>query len=144
MRSTLIPFSGSPGATGGEWRAPRLLAPDVSGISPNERDILASADVIFCEQSADAGSLACAAPRAFIEQVRGSDPAQLPAVSIDRARRLADDGWRVVWLASADRAGSLAHLQPANPGAAGGGSDPAAARAYEPHRLATAFNGLAG
>ena len=144
MRSTQIPFSGSPGDTRAEWGRIRRVAPDMGGISPNERDILAGADVIFFEQGADVDSLAVAAPRAFIEPVCGCDRVQSRAVSIDRARRLADDGWRVVWLTSADGHGSFAPLQQASPGQGGAGADVVAAHPYEPHQLATAFNGLAG
>lgn len=144
MRSTQIPSSGSPGDTRGERGPMLLVASDVGGIAPRQRDFLVLADVIFCEQDADIAGLASAAPRALIEQVRGGERAPSRAVAINRACRLADDGWRVVWLTSADRTGSLANCAQVTPVHDDGGADIATARPYEPHPLATAFNGLAG
>ncbi len=143
MRSTQIPSSGSPGDTRVERGPMLLVVSDVGRIAPSERDFLAAADVVFCEQVADIGSLMLAAPRALIEPVRGSDQGQSRA-SITRARRLADDGWRVVWLTSADRTGSLANCAQVTPVHDDDGANLAVARPYEPHPLATAFNGLAG
>jgi hypothetical protein len=137
MRSTQIPSSGPPSQTPGIWVPIRLVASDVGGIGPSEQEVLATADVIFCEQDADIASLALAAPRALIEQVRGN-------VSMTRARGLANDGWRVVWLTSEGRAASPAACDEAGPGREDGGAELSAARSYEPHPLATAFNGLAG
>lgn len=144
MRSTQIPSSWSPGDIRVERGPTLLVASDVGGIAPSERDFLAAADVIFCEQVADIGSLMLAAPRALIEPVRGGERAPSRAVSINRACHLADDGWRVVWLTSADRTGSLPNCAQVTPVHDDSGTNLAAARPYEPHPLATAFNGLAG
>ena len=137
MGSTQISSSGSPNPTPGEWLPIRLVALDVGGIGPSQREVLATADVIFCDAGADIASLRLTAPRALIEPVRDS-------ASMARARGLASDGWRVVWLTSADRASSL--VPSGEPGRArdDAGVQLTAARSYEPHQLATAFNGLAG
>ena len=137
MGSTQISSSGSPNPTPGEWPPIRLVALDVGGIGTSQREVLATADVIFCDADADIASLRLTAPRALIEPVRGN-------ASMARARGLAFDGWRVVWLTSADRAGSL--VPSGEPGRTrdDAGVQLTAARSYEPHQLATAFNGLAG
>ena len=96
MRSIQIPSSGRPNPTLGEWPPIRLLASGVGDIGPSEREVLATADVIFCDADGDIASLRLTAPRALVEQVRGN-------ASMARARDLASDGWRVVWLTSADK-----------------------------------------
>ena len=137
MRSIQIPSSGRPNPTLGEWPPIRLVASGVGDIGPSEREVLATADVIFCDADADIASLRLTAPRALVEQVRGN-------ASMARARDLASDGWRVVWLTSADRAGSLAYSGELGRTRDDAGPQLTAARSYEPHQLATAFNGLAG
>ena len=119
------------------------------GSDPGDRSAdaqaaLARADAIFCEESAGPDILSLAAPGALVELVAADrNHAVVRALFIARARKLAGDGWRVVWVAPNDTAGLAADL--GHVGAAGGGADdgaPTAART--PHVFATALNGLAG
>jgi hypothetical protein len=111
-----------------------------------QRSALAAADVVLHEENVDPAALAFVARGAFVEPVVANGHAMLARASaIARARKLASEGWRVVWLAAGD-ANHLA-LDFAKAGIASG--DGAAAGAFvasgrEPHLLATALNGLAG
>ena len=114
------------------------------GISPTARAALAAADVVFCDDDADRGVVALTSPGALVEfvAVNGAGAWSRP-LSVARARRLAGDGWRVVWVASENVA------LPADCERMDGVTDAVAvergsARVGAPHALATAFNGLAG
>jgi hypothetical protein len=103
-------------------------------ISPTGRAALAAADVVFCDDDVDPGVVALTRPCALVEfvSVNGAGAWSRP-LSIARARRLARDGWRVVWIASAnvDLPSDCEQTD-------------CAVEAGAPHALATAFNGLAG
>jgi hypothetical protein len=123
------------GNTGGA-----LLLIRCSGqISAEQRAALTAADVVCVETGIEAGIVAAAARSALVEPVPtfGSpDPAHQHALA--RARRLAADGWRVVWL-------SRSAVDPVGTEFASGDAAAAAlAAAPAPHALATALNGLAG
>lgn len=111
-----------------------------------QRSVLAAADVVLHEEDVDPAVLAFVARGAFVEPVATNGHAMLARASaIARARKLASEGWRVVWLAAGD-ADHLA-LDFAKAGLASG--DGAAAGAFvasgrEPHLLGTPLNGLAG
>ena len=106
--------------------------------------VLASADAIFCEEAVDPTGLALVAPGVFIERVPVDDD-RAPArfLLLDRARRLASDGWRVVWLVPGDSETASADIR-----AAGAVTmcDVADCRKslYRRHAVATVQNGLAG
>jgi hypothetical protein len=103
-------------------------------ISPTARVALAAADVVFCDDDADRGVVALTSPGALVEfvAVNGAGAWSRP-LSIARARRLACDGWRVVWITSVN-----VDLPPDCEQA------DCAVEAGAPYALATAFNGLAG
>ena len=98
---------------------------------------LMTADVVFAEERVEAAILALSPRSALVEPVAGENgPSPARERAVARARRLADDGWRVVWLAAA---GSR------DIGNDFGGVDTAdLAATCAPHQLATALNGLAG
>jgi hypothetical protein len=115
------------------------------------RAALAAADSVLHDDDVDPRILAFVPHGVFVEPVAtGSDcaPAKSPATA--RARKLAFEGWRVVWLVSGDDR----HCPPALAAACGaihfctdGGShepQPATVDGHGPQPLATAFNGLAG
>jgi hypothetical protein len=110
------------------------------------RAVLAAADSVLHDDDVDPRILALVPHGAFVEPV-ASDSDCTPAIA--RARKLASEGWRVVWLVSDDDRHSPAAL------AAGGaihvctdvcvhGPQAAAVNGRDPKSLATAFNGLAG
>jgi hypothetical protein len=103
-------------------------------ISPMVRAKLGAADAVFCDDDADRGVVALTSPGALVEfvAVNGAGAWSRP-LSIARARRLAGDGWRVVWIASAN-VDLPSDCDQAD----------CAVEAGAPHALATAFNGLAG
>jgi hypothetical protein len=143
MPLDLIAYPGTPGASC--EIGPALLARSDPGCrSSDVRAALARADVIFCEEDPGPEILRLAAPEAVVEFVSGDwNHAAARGLSISRARMLASDGWRVVWLAPGGSAGLAADL--GHDGLARGGiDDDAATAAPTPHVLATAFNGLAG
>jgi siroheme synthase len=114
------------------------------------RAALAAADSVLHDDDVDPRILALVPHGAFVEPVASDSdctPAKSPAIA--RARKLASEGWRVVWLVSDDdrhppvalAAGSTIHVctdvcvhEP----------QAAAVNAHGPKPLATAFNGLAG
>lgn len=114
------------------------------------RAALAAADSVLHDDNVDPRILALVPHGAFVEPVAcGTDCAPAQSAAIARARKLASEGWRVVWLVSDDDRSPPAAL------AAGGAihvcSDscahepqPAMADGRGPQPLATAFNGLAG
>jgi hypothetical protein len=123
---------------------PLLIGSDPSATSPSPEAALAWADVIFCEEHPSSDILSLAAPGALVELVpAGGDHTALRALSISRARTLAHDGWRVVWVAprgSADLAADFGYIAVGHGAIDDGGTT----AARTPHVLATAFNGLAG
>jgi hypothetical protein len=123
-----------------------LIGSEPDCTSPLARAALAAADVVFCDENADRDILRLVAPGALVELVSGDggrDPTR--ALSISRARKLAGDGWRVVWITSAQSVGSAADLgDVGHPIAGADDISVAAAEAYQPHAFATALNGLAG
>ena len=106
-------------------------------LSAGERAALTTADVVFAEGSTEPAIVALCPRSALVEPVAGEgDPSPARERTVARARRLAADGWRVVWLAAAGSS---------DVGNDFGGVDTAdLAAAPAPHRLATALNGLAG
>ncbi len=114
------------------------------------RAALAAADVVLHDDDVDPRILALVPHDAFVEPVASDSdcaPAECPAIA--RARKLASEGWRVVWLVSDDdrhppaalAAGGIIHVctdvcvhQPR----------PAMVNERGPQPFATAFNGLAG
>jgi hypothetical protein len=113
-------------------------------IPPDIRAALACADIVFCDEGAERGFAASVGPSTLVECVPddGGRAWWRPSV-LARAGRLAGDGWRVVWVASAksELPGDFAPMANSTRSLAGefvtGGPD-------APHPLATAFNGLAG
>ena len=114
------------------------------------RAALAAADSILHDDDVDPRILALVPHGAFVEPVASDTdctPAKSPAIA--RARKLASEGWRVVWLVSDDDRYPPAAF-------AGGGTihvctdvcvhepQAAAVNGRGPKPLATAFNGLAG
>ena len=126
------------------WR-PKLIALRKPGdISPKAQAVVAGADIIFCEEEAYGGILALVSSGALVETVSVTgDRTWSRAFSVARARKLAADGWRVVWVAAAE-ANDLPGFECADGLGDAGATDPAAPSAYAPHPLATPFNGLAG
>jgi len=114
------------------------------------RAALAAADSVLHDDDIDPRILALVPHGAFVEPVASDSdctPAKSPAIA--RARKLASEGWRVVWLVSDDDRHPPAAL------AAGGNihvctdvcahePQAAAVNGPGPKPLATAFNGLAG
>jgi siroheme synthase len=114
------------------------------------RAALAAADSVLHDDDVDPRILALVPHGAFVEPVASDSdctPAKSPAIA--RARKLASEGWRVVWLVSDDDGHPSAAL------AVGGTvhvctdvcaheSQAAAVNGRGPKPLATAFNGLAG
>jgi hypothetical protein len=107
---------------------------------------LAAADVVFHEDNSGSGILAHAPRGALVEPVP-ADGHDMPARSaaLARARRLAGDGWRVVWLVSGDAEPSALDFPDADPVAEDRDASVGVAGSISaPHLLATALNGLAG
>jgi hypothetical protein len=115
-------------------------------LARSARAALAAADSVLHDDDVDPRILALVPHGAFVEPV-ASDSDCTPAIA--RARKLASEGWRVVWLVSDDERHPPAAL------AAGGTihvctdvcvHEPQAAALNRrgPQSLATAFNGLAG
>ena len=114
------------------------------------RAALAAADSVLHDDDIDPRILALVPHRACVEPVASDSdctPTKSPAIA--RARKLASEGWRVVWLVSSDDRHPLAAL------AVGGtihvctdvcAHEPqaAAVNGRGPKPLATAFNGLVG
>jgi hypothetical protein len=110
------------------------------------RSALAAADVVLLEEGVEPSALNLVAQAAFVERVETyGDPIIGRASGIARARKLASEGWRVVWLA-AGNAEQLAD-ELADAGLATGGccaADAVVTVEREPRLLATPLNGLAG
>jgi hypothetical protein len=119
-------------------------------LARSARAALAAADSVLHDDDVDPEILALVRHGAFVEPVAaGNDRAPARSPAIARARKLAFEGWRVVWLVSDDDRHPPAAL------AAGGTihvctdvcvhePQAAAVNGHGPHPLATAFNGLAG
>jgi hypothetical protein len=110
------------------------------------RSALAAADVVLHEENVDPVILKLVGRGAFVEPVSANGhPTFARASAIGRARKLAGEGWRVVWLVAGDT-NHLA-LDFAEAGLVAGdctAADAFVASGREPHMLATALNGLAG
>jgi hypothetical protein len=118
-----------------------------SGEMPRaQRSVLAAADVVLHEGNVDPAILKLVRQGAFVEPVSVSGhPTLTRAFAIARARKLAGEGWRVVWLV----AGDADHLAPdfAEAGLVAGdhgAADAVVVSGRAPRLLATALNGLAG
>ncbi|MGH7031279.1 MAG: SAM-dependent methyltransferase [Stellaceae bacterium] len=127
--------------------------PDRPGeLSWPARAALSAADAVIHDGSADPDTLALVPRGCFVEAVQGD---------IARVRKLAGEGWRVVWLVVGDPSISLATLANAErlagagiaigtiaslPSGGPGGDRPIASlgATLAPQSFATAFNGLAG
>lgn len=128
---------------------PRLMLINACGFSPAgmsqaATDALAAADLVLHEDGIDASIAALVPSGALLEPVSARGSAVTKSLALARARRLASEGWRVVWLSSGDVEGLAADF--AKAGLALNNDTRAAsfANAAPPHRLATGFNGLAG
>ncbi len=120
-------------------------------LAQSARAALAAADSVLHDDDVDPRILALVPHGAFVEPVASDSdcaPAKSPAIA--RARKLASEGWRVVWLVSDDD-----RRHPPAALAAGGAihvctdacahePQAAAVNGHGPKPLATAFNGLAG
>jgi hypothetical protein len=107
---------------------------------------LAAADVVFHEDGADSAIMAHVPRGAMVEPVP-ADGHDVPARSaaLARARRLAGDGWRVVWLTAGDAENTAFEFADAGPAVEERDATAGfAASMRTPHLLATALNGLAG
>jgi uroporphyrin-III C-methyltransferase len=117
---------------------------------------LAAADAVVHDGGVDPDTLALIPHRCFVEAVPGNEA--LPG-NIARVRKLAGEGWRVVWLVVGDPANSPDKRADAERLAAagitirtiaslsGGGSDGVdriGCNTLAPQSFATALNGLAG
>jgi hypothetical protein len=113
-------------------------------ISPKARAVITGADIIFCEEEAYGGILGLVSSGALVETVSViGHRTWSRAFSVARARKLAADGWRVVWVAAAE-ADDIPEFECADGIGAAVVADPAAPSVSAPHPLATPFNGLAG
>jgi hypothetical protein len=127
-------------------------AVDPSALPSSARTALAAADAVLYDRGVDSRILALARQNAFLEPVAGSDDLAAATIAIARVRKLASEGWRVVWLVRAD----LDQLSAAIDGASGcadlhictdlctHAEQALFALARGPQTLASAFNGLAG
>jgi len=115
-------------------------------LSALERWALAAADVVLHEADIDPPILALTNRGAFFEPlVADGHPSLIRASGIARARKLASEGWRVVWLVTGDAAPLAADFAEAGLVLAGfAAADAFVASGGGPHLLATALNGLAG
>jgi hypothetical protein len=105
-------------------------------LAAGERTALTSADVVFVEAGVDAALVALTPRHALIEAVPGEgSPIPVRERAVARAQRLAEDGWRVVWLTATAAGDQVIDLVE---------SEAAFALARPPHMFATALNGLAG
>ena len=107
------------------------------------RAALAAADSVLHDDHVDPRILALVPHGAFVEPV-ASDSDCTPAIA--RARKLASEGWRVVWLVSDDDRHPPAALGAIHVCTEVCVHEPqaAAVNGRGPKPLATAFNGLAG
>jgi hypothetical protein len=123
--------------------APVILPPELwqgGAIAPPAQQVLARADIVFCEETGAAEALAQLGRKAPVEWVCAHEtPAR--ELAIARALRLAGDGWRVVWITSADAPALPPEFAPPGAGATAA-TVPLAA--LPQHALATGLNGLAG
>jgi hypothetical protein len=144
MPSHDIASSGPPIDVASAGRPMLISVRGPGDISPKARAVVAGADIIFCEGEACGGILALVSSGALVETVSVTgDRTWSRAFSVARARKLAADGWRVVWVAAAE-ADDLPEFECADGIGGAGVADPAAPSARAPHPLATPFNGLAG
>ena len=143
--------SGSPGAGCGCIFLIRSDPAHAYMLAGPARAALAAADAVLHDADVDPSILDLVPQRAFVEPIASDiDRAPAKSLAIARARKLASEGWRVVWLVSDDDRHAPAAL------AAAGGAihvctnvcahepQPAAVSGRGPQPLATAFNGLAG
>jgi hypothetical protein len=106
--------------------------------------VVAGADIVFCEEEAYGSIPALVSSAALVETVSATgDRTWSRAFSVARARKLAADGWRVVWVAAA-AADDLPEFECADGIDDADATEPAAPSGCAPHPLATPFNGLAG
>jgi hypothetical protein len=109
---------------------------------------ITAAEVVFHEDEVDAEILAHVPRSVLVEPIAADAVAK--DLGIDRARKLAAEGWRVVWLVAGDPAPPAADFAEAGIVESGAEFSARATRifvvagAYQPHLLATALNGLAG
>jgi hypothetical protein len=144
MPSHDIASSSPPIDVASAWRPKLISLREPEDMSPKARAVVADADIIFCEEEAYGGILALVSSGSLVEAVSVTGGRTWSrAFSVARARKLAADGWRVVWVAVAE-ADDLPEFECADGIAGAGVADPAAPSARAPHPLATPFNGLAG
>jgi hypothetical protein len=111
-----------------------------------ERSALAAADVVLHEPDVAPSILSLVKRGAFVEPVAANGhPLLTRASGIARARKLASEGWRVVWLVAGDTEPLSADFAEAGLVVAGcAAADAFVASGRGPHLFATALNGLAG
>jgi hypothetical protein len=112
-----------------------------------QRSALAAADVVLLEGDVEPTILGIVPPSTFVEPVAppSGHPALTRVSGIARARKLASEGWRVVWLVAGDAEGLARNFPDAGILVGDrGATDAVAAAGREPHLLATSLNGLAG
>jgi hypothetical protein len=116
-----------------------LLIQCSSQVSAEQRAALAAADVVCVETGVGADIVAVAPRGALVESVPSLGSLNSTHQrALARARQLAADGWRVVWL-------SRSEVDPVGAAFVSGDTAAAAlAAAPAPPALATALNGLAG
>jgi hypothetical protein len=106
---------------------------------------LAAADVVFYESDIDPAVLVSVPRNAWVERVpAANEDAAAQSAAIVRARRLAADGWRVVWLAASDTTDPALDFAGAGPAADEHRMTVGVTAMFDPRLLATALNGLAG
>lgn len=126
------------------WRPKLVSLREPGDISSKAQAVVAKADIIFCEEEAYGGILALVSSGTLVEIISGAgERAWSRAFSIGHARKLAAEGWHVVWVAAAE-ADDFPEFECADGIADAGVADPAATSVSAPHPLATPFNGLAG
>ncbi len=115
-------------------------------MTPPQRSALAAADVVLLEEDVDPPPLNFVARGAFVEPVEANrSPMPARASGIARARKLASEGWRVVWLAAGNAERLAVDLADAGLVIEGRcAADAFAAAGRPPHLLATPLNGRAG
>jgi hypothetical protein len=115
-----------------------LVGSEHETVSPDMCDALADADVVFFEEGVERGILALVSAGVLVEPVSDAGAGTVSReAALFRASTLASDGWRVVWIASANAPDLRGNFD-------GGGTAAFNAAIYRPHALATALNGLAG
>jgi hypothetical protein len=113
------------------------------------RAALAAADAVFHDDDVDPRIRALIPRRAFVEPVASDSDCRLAkSPAIARARKLASEGWRVVWLVSDDDQHPPAALADGGPvhvctDSCAHETQAAMVDGRGPQPLATAFNGLA-